>query len=109
MTRLLHRLTHGRLRIWWLHHGREARSAACLVTLVGCYLFASSMDYQDALATEQLARERAVEQLAQERAAHGLPKITFVIAASTPAEAKLRLAEIEGATMVERYRMRGMQ
>lgn len=109
MMRLLHRLTHGRLRVWWLHHGREARSAACLVTLVGCYLFASSMDYQDALATEQLARERAVEQLAQERAAHGLPKITFVIAASTPAQAQERLAEIAGEADMIRHQMRGVR
>ena len=55
MTRALHRLTGGRLRIWFLSHRQDAIRAVQLVTLVALFLTASSMDYQDQLDTERAA------------------------------------------------------
>lgn len=103
----LHALASGRLRIWWVTHRRDAVRAAQLVTLVALFLAASSADYQDQLDAERAAHEAVSEQLAQERAARGLPRVTFVIDAETIPAARMRLAEIEGAAMAERYRMRG--
>lgn len=105
----LRSLNAGRARIWWLTHRHEAKRAAQLVTLVALFLVASSMDYHDQLEAERAAKEAVAEQLASERSARGLPRVTFVIDARTPAEAKLRLAEIEGASMAERYGMRGLK
>jgi len=105
----LHALNAGRARIWWLTHRQDAVRAAQLVTLVALFLTASSMDYQDQLDAERAAKEAVAEQLARERAARELPVISFVIDARTPAEARMRLAEIEGAAMAERYAMRGVK
>ena len=105
----LHALNAGRLRIWWLTHRQDAVRAAQLVTLVALFLTASSMDYQDQLDAERAAKDAVAEQLAQDRAARELPRVTFVIDAASVAEAKKRLAEIEGAAMAERYAMRGVK
>lgn len=97
----------GRLRIWWLTHRQDAVRAAQLVTLVALFLLASSMDYQDQLDAERAAAEAATAKLEAHRQAHGLPRVTFVIDVPDIPAAKMRLAEIEGAVMAERYRMRG--
>lgn len=105
----LRSLNAGRARIWWLTHRHDAKRAAQLVTLVVLFLTASSMDYQDQLDAERAAKDAVAEQLAQERAARGLPRVTFVIDAKDIPAARMRLAEIEGAAMAERYGMRGVK
>ena len=107
MNRALHRLTQGRLRIWLLTHRQDAIRAAQLVTLVVLFLTASTMDYQDQLDAERAAHREVAQTLAQERAARALPPTLYMIEARTPAEARLKMAEIEGAAMAERYRLRG--
>jgi hypothetical protein len=103
----LHSIFSGRLRIWWLTHRQDAVRAAQLVALVALFLTASTMDYQDQLDAERSAKAAVDEQLAQERAGRSIPSTVYMIEARTPAEAKMKLAEIEGAVMAERYRMRG--
>lgn len=107
--RTVHRLTSGRLRIWWLHHGREARSAGLLMALVGLFLFASSMDYQDALDAEATARREAEERLAHLKALHGVPNPAIVIEARTAKEYGLRLADIANDLDIERWRAKGVK
>lgn len=109
MTRALHRLTAGRLRIWWLTNRKDAVRAAQLVTLVALFLLASSMDYQDQLNAESAAHASVREELAQERAGRSLPPTVYMIEARTPAEARTKLAEIEGAAMAERYKLRSVR
>lgn len=108
MTRL-HAIFSGRLRIWWLHHGREARAAASLMALVGLFLFASSMDYQDALDAETAARHEAELRLAELKALHGVPKTAIVIEARTAKEYGLRLADIANDLDIERWRAKGVK
>lgn len=105
MTRRIRALNSGRARIWWVHHGREAKNALALVCLVACYLIASTMDHQDQLDAEKSARDEVAATLAAEREARGIPRIAFVIEASSPKEAALKLADIEGAAMAERYKL----
>lgn len=107
MTRSLHRLTGGRLRVWAISHGREAVRALQLVAIVGAFLTVSHFDYQDAIAAEKAAREDVAEQLRQEKIARTLPRTTFVIEAATPAEAQEKLAAIAGDADVMRYDVRG--
>lgn len=105
MTRRLRSLNGGRARIWWVHHGREAIRAIQLVAIVGLFLAASHFDYTDAIEAEKAAREDVAEQLRQERIARRLERITFVIEASTPAEAQAKLAIIAGDADTQRYRL----
>ena len=104
-TRRLHALNHGRLRIWLIHHGQEAKNATYLVAIVAAFLAVSHFDYQDQVEAEKAARRDVAEQLRQEKAARALPRTTFVIEAATPAEAQLRLAQIAGDADAERYRL----
>lgn len=105
----LRSLNAGRARIWWITHRQDAVRAGQLVTLVLLFLTASSMDYRDQIDAERAAKDAVTEQLAQERAARGLPRVTFVIDAKDIPAARMRLAEIEGAAMAERYGLRGVK
>lgn len=109
MIRALHRLTGGRLRIWLVSHGRDAKLAAQLVALVGLYLLASSMDYQDQLDAANARAEESARVLAAERALHGVPNPAIVLDARTAERYGLRLAEIAGGLDAERLRAKGVQ
>lgn len=105
MTRALRAFNKGRLRIWLIHHGQEAKNAAYLVAIVSAFLTVSHFDYQDAIAAEKSARETVAEELRQERLARTLPRTTFVIEAATPAEAQRKLAIVAGDADADRYRI----
>lgn len=106
MTRALRGFNKGRLRIWLIHHGQEAKNAAYLVAIVAAYLSVSHFDYQDAIAAEKSARETVAEELRQERLARTLPRTTFVIEAATASDAQSKLAQIAGDADVMRYQLR---
>lgn len=108
MTRL-HAIFSGRLRIWWLHHGREAWSAGLLMALVGLFLLASSMDYHDALDAERTARQEAEDRLAHLKALHGVPNPAIVLEARTAERYGLRLADIANDLDIERWRAKGVR
>lgn len=104
-TRRLHALNSGRFRVFWLHHGQEAKNAAYLVAIVAIFLTASHMDYQDAVNAEKAARADVEQQLRQERIARALPGTVYIIEAATPAEAQSKFARIAGGADAERYRL----
>lgn len=106
MTRAIRSLNHGRLRIWAIHHGQEAKNAAYLVAIVAIYLAVSSSDYRDQVAQAEADRDNVAEQLRAERAAKRLPRVAWVIESSDPG-VQMSLAEIAGALDVERAKMRG--
>lgn len=105
--RALHRITGGRLRIWLLSHGRDAKLSLQLVALVGLYLLASSMDYQDQLDAAHARAEESERILAAERALHGVPNPAIVLDARTAERYGMRLAEIAGGLDAERQSLRG--
>lgn len=109
MIARLKRVNHGRLRVWWIHHGQEAIRAAQLTTIAVIFLVVSSFDYQDQIDQERAAHAAIAETLRRERAARGLPRTTFVIEAKTPQEASMRLAEIASDADVQRLTLRGMK
>lgn len=106
MTRAIRSINKGRARVWWIHHGQEAKNAAYLVAIVSIFLTVSHFDYADAIAAEKSAREEVEAQLAMERAAKRLPRVAWVIESSDPG-VQMSLAEIAGALDVERAKMRG--
>lgn len=103
----LHSLNAGRFRIWWVTHRHDAIRASQLVAIVALYLVASTMDYQDQLDAERLAKEEAQLRLVEERALHGIPNPDIVLDARTAERYGLRLAEIAGGLDSERYGLRG--
>lgn len=105
MTRRLRALNGGRFRVFWLHHGQEAKNAAYLIAIVALFMTVSHYDYRDAIAAERAARADVAEQLRQERIARTLPRTTYIIEAATPAEAQTKLAIIAGDADAERYRI----
>lgn len=112
MTRTIRSLNKGRARVWWVHHGREAKRAAQLVALVGLWILASTLDYRDQVQAERASRAE-LEREAREAGASAqgfsrrLPRITFVLEARTPEELELRLAEIAGKADGLRAELRG--
>lgn len=106
MTRRLKSLNHGRARVWWIHHGQEAKNAAYLVAIVSIFLTVSHFDYADQVAQAEADRDAVAEQLRAERAAKRLPRVAWVIESSDPG-VQMSLAEIAGALDVERAKMRG--
>lgn len=108
MTRRIRALNHGRARVWWVHHGREAVRAMQLTMVIVLWMIASHFSYQDELDMERAAREAAE---ARAEAAAGferrLPPVTFVLEARTPQELELRLAEIAGELDAVRARRMG--
>lgn len=100
-------LASGRARIWWVTHRQDAIRATQLVAIVALYLLASTMDYQDQLDAERLAKEEAQLRLVEERALHGIPNPAIVLDARTAERFGLRLAEIAGGLDSERYGLRG--
>lgn len=105
--RSLRCLASGRARIWWVTHRQDAIRASQLVAIVGLYLLASTMDHQDQLEAERLAKEEAQLRLVEERALHGIPNPAIVLDARTAEKFGLRLAEIAGGLDSERYGLRG--
>lgn len=105
MTRRIRSLNKGRLTVWWVTHRQDAIRAMQLVAIVGLYMLASHMDYQDAINAERSARIRAEERLAGMQPIADHPSVAFVIDARTKQDAINRFAEIEGALMKERYIM----
>lgn len=105
MTRAIRAFNKGRLRIWLIHHGQEAKNAAYLVAIIAIFLTVSHYDYQDAIAAEKSARAGVEESLRQEKVARTLPRTTFVIEAATPAEAQRKLAIVAGDADADRYRL----
>lgn len=105
MTRRLRALNGGRLRVWWLHHRRDAIGAAQLTAIVAIFLIVGHFDYQDQINAEKAAHRDVAEALRQERIARTLPRTTYIIEAATPAEAQSKLAQIAGDADAERYRI----
>ncbi len=103
MIARLKRVNGGRARVWWVHHHRDAIRAMQLTAIVGLFLFASTMDYQDQLDAERAARAQIAEDLRQEKVSRQFPRTTFVIEARTPAEAYAKLSEITGDLETQRY------
>lgn len=106
MVRPLKTLGKGRVRVWMLTHGEQARLALLGCTMVALYSLASHWDYQDALMAEQMAHDQAKRALAQEQKARTLPATVFVIEADTPDKAQEKLARIAGNLDLERLKMR---
>lgn len=107
MTRRLRSLNGGRLRVWWIHHRQEARHHALFAILVGLWLLANHLDYQDQIDYERAMRAEAEQQLQSDRALRGLPNPAIVLDAKTAERFGLRLAEIAGGLDAERAKVRG--
>ena len=105
MTRAIRGFNKGRLRIWWIHHRRDAIGAAQLTAIIAIVLLVGHFDYIDQIEAEKSARRDVIEQLRQEKAARGLARTTFIIEASTPAEAQEKLAIVAGDADAQRYRL----
>lgn len=90
----------GRLRIWWLMHGQEARNALYLTVIVVCYLLVSYWDtqeYKAAAAYERAMRKAIQVELDEHKAmARVYPSVTFIIEARTAKEFKQRVGTLTG-------------
>lgn len=107
MTRAIRSLNKGRLRVWWVHHGPEAKRAGLLALLAAIYLLVSELDYRDQVELARLAGAASAQAEAPAGFARPLPRITFVLDARTPEELELRLAEIAGGADGWRAELRG--
>lgn len=104
MTRAIHRMTSGRLRVWCMSHGQQFRLAIALVFLVLAFGLAGKWDYEDALEQARADKRAVAETLRQERAAKSLPRVAWVIESSDPG-VNASMAEIAGALDGERARL----
>lgn len=110
----LHAIAGGRLRILWMSRREQIKLWGCAFALVALFGLVGRWDYEDQVASAQAAEERARvsesearKELDEIRAAKKLPKTTFIIEATTPEAAALKLAEIAGDLDAERMRING--